>query len=113
MKKIISVLPLIILAFSGCCSKTQTFAFGCQDKCIADTYVIKQTKYIKQQLGGIPDKPIPEKYDTLILKIDGKIYYATDKVNSAIMSGNWISYKAYSDTLRAILINLKNEMKDK
>lgn len=103
------ILLLTILAFSGCCSKTQTFTLGCQDKCIPDTIVTQEKEYIEQQMEAVPEPPIPQEYDTVKIKINGKIYRAVDKVNAAIMSANVVSNKGYIETLENILYNLQKE----
>ena len=109
MKVILLTTLLIALAFSGCCSKTQSFKFGCQDKCIPDTVVAEKKEYIEQELQAIPEPPLPEPYKTVKIKINGIVYLAVDRENAAIMSANEISDKGYTKSLRTILYNMQNK----
>ena len=99
---------LIASVFSGCCSKTQSFEFGCVDTCVPDTHIVHEKEYIKQEVPSIPQEPTPDKYKTLKISINGKVYWATDKINTAKMIGNWKSHQGYTEHLRNILYNLKD-----
>jgi len=114
MRMISLVILLTILVFNqGCCNKTQEWKIGCQDECIPDTIIVKEKVYIKQKVPPIPEEPIPDEYQTIKIKLNDTIYYSTDKYNSAIMSGNWESYKGYAKSLRNILYNMQDSNSSK
>ncbi len=111
MRVILLVIALIVSVFStGCCSKTQTFSLmECTDACVADTIIIEKKVYIKQSVPPLPQRPIPTEYKTIISEINGVQYYMTDRKNSALMIGNFESYRGYTESLENILYGLQDE----
>ena len=112
MKKTVLLAVLIALVFSGCCNRTQSFEIGCVDECIPETVVVKSVEYIQQEIPPLPNEPLPDEYNTYKMKINNEVYYATDKAGSAIMSGNWESYRGYATSLRDILESLDSNTTD-
>jgi len=110
--KTISAAILIALVFSGCCSKTELFKFGCVEKCVPKRTTVIEHKYIKHNIPSVPEEPIGSAYTTVIMKINGKIWYATDRENSAIMLNNYNMYKDYSLSLRNMLLEAKKYDKE-
>lgn len=109
MKTIISAILLAILVLSqGCCTKTQSFEFGCVDACVPDTIIIETTKTIHPTIPPLPDEPIPSKVKPYITEINGQQFYMMSRHDTAKLDGNWESYKGYAQSLRAIIVSLDN-----
>ena len=108
MKLTLLVLLFAILVLSqGCCSKTQRFELGCVDECVPDTIIVETTKTIKQIIPPLPKEPTPTNAKVYLLEINGQQFYAMTRKDTAIVSGNYESYKGYALSLRNILYNLK------
>jgi hypothetical protein len=69
---------------------------------------VTEYKYISEDLPPIPEEPVGMDYQTVVMKINGKTWYATDKVNSGIMLNNYNTYKDYTATLRRMLEKVKS-----
>ena len=76
------ILFLIVIIFSGCVTAQPD---------------ITNTVYIKKQLPVPLKKPKFEKYNVIILNINGIDYYALQKADALKLIINWVSYKKWAE----------------
>ena len=100
MKQIALLLVLVVLvgSFTGC-SKVPLPQ-------IKTEYV-----YLDKPMPKIPKKPIPTKYNPILVNFNGVDYFAVERTEGAIMITNWESYRIWSETLHSILIKYADDNK--
>lgn len=103
MKQMItSVIILTALVISTGCSTNE--------QCLEpQTVTVIKTIYVQKDIPETPKEPEPSQYEFFTLEIDGKQYYAIDKVNAAVMVGNYVGHKGWSGSLVETLNSLKDQ----
>ena len=89
MKYLKILLISLILVFSGCATVQPD---------------VTNTVYIKKQLPVPLKKPKFEKYNVIILNINGIDYYALQKADALKLILNWVSYKKWAEGNYKLLI---------
>jgi len=82
----ISVISTITILFSGCSVKMK------------EAEVITKIEQVQKICPSPLTKPQFIPYETQIIEIDGKVYYAVSREDGLILSSNWISYKNWAET---------------
>lgn len=85
---------MLLLIFTGCAS-------------------YEHTKFVKIQIPDIPEKPIAQKYDLKIIKINKDEYYALTPDDAKILIKNWLDFKAWAELNNELLIVIKNQNEGK
>lgn len=66
--------------------------------CVSTQPVITKVVYRDKQCPAPKPKPNFTKYEVLMLKINGKEFYALQKSEAIKLITNWISYKSWAET---------------
>jgi len=97
MKILYLIMMLIAILFTGC-NNVQP--------------VITKVVYKEKQCPAPRPRPSFTKYEVLILKINGKEFYALQKSEAIKLITNWISYRSWAETnynLMKTSINVKTK----
>lgn len=92
------VLSVGSILFAGC--------EKCPEPREPDTVV--EYRYIDKKIPKVEEKPAYIEYRVIMVKFEGKDYYALTRADGTVMVNNWILYKDWAENNYKILKSLEN-----